>query len=86
MYDGPEDDEVANFRTHPQLHAALLVGKFRLRRKEGAMEQYVIIQNSDGVDFGFKGFKCMRFDDIFKEFWIPVLSPEMDHLTGKKVM
>lgn len=54
------------------VHTVLLVGKFQLEESNG-WKQYVIIQNSHGRGFGFRGFVCVEFDpDLFThEFWLP---------------
>lgn len=84
VYPGPKENEILNQAGLTKFHTVLLVGSFRTRTENGE-NQYVIAQNSHGTGYGFNGYVTMKFDTphLLVEFWLPILSPEMDYLKKK---
>ncbi|XP_073129679.1 uncharacterized protein [Henckelia pumila] len=65
-------------------HAVLVVGSV-ITCKDGEAVVHLIIQNTHGKKFGFKGFVLVPFDEKFTCFWLPLIYPHMQHVKYGKV-
>lgn len=85
IYDGPTENEKKIPAKDLASHAVLIVGSVRVKDQSG-WEQYVIVQNSFGKKFGFRGFIVMKFDQSFKEFWQPIILEMIDVACKRKCL
>lgn len=71
FFHGPTTDDCWRHDKERGYHTVLLVGKFALVSEKGKKKLYVILQNSHGRHYGYKGYVCFEFKaNYFVEFWV----------------